>query len=295
MKMSEYIRSCDDDFRARLYSVSDCISGSINNTKAIRLISLSGPTCSGKTTAAVMLAARLEERGRRVNIISIDDFYYDREYLHRLSKFKGLDGIDYDSVDTIDTAALTRFVDEALGETVVHCPIFNFKTGNREGYRELRAGKDDVFIFEGIQAIYPEITALFEPHGFVSVYIAPMSELRVGAKTFLPNEIRLMRRLVRDHNFRNTDAEFTMHLWESVRANEERSIFPYADTCVHRIDSTMKYEIGVLKPFLDELLPRIPEDSPYYANARYILEKISNVEAIDASLIEADSLYREFV
>ena len=291
MKDQQYIKQCDADFRARLYGVADSIAAE----KRVKIVSLSGPTCSGKTTAAAMLAKRLSEDGRRVHIVSIDDFYYDRDYLHELSEKKGSDTIDYDSADTIDLAALSDVVSEAISGETVHCPIFDFKSGMRAGYRSLEAGADDIFIFEGIQAIYPEITSLFIPYGFVSVYIAPMTSLRDGDNVFAPHDIRLLRRLVRDSNFRNTGAEFTLHMWDSVRANEEKNIFPFAGDCIYKIDSTHEYELGILKPFLEKILSEIKDDSPQYIKAVTILGNISRTSPIDASLIGGESLYREFV
>lgn len=293
MKMSEYIRSCDDDFRTRLYGIADALSA--GTADGVRLISLSGPTCSGKTTAAAMLAERIGAGGRRVNIVSIDDFYYDRSYLYELSRQNGTDKLDYDSAATIDTSELARFISAAFTRDRVSCPVFDFKTGTRSGLREIETSAEDTFIFEGIQAIYPQITELFRPYGFAGIYIAPMTSIVLGGQTYEPDELRLLRRLVRDRNFRNSTAEFTMQLWEGVRQNEEKNIFPYVGECAVRIDSTMKYEIGVLKPYLEELLSQVADESPYYVRARAILEKISSVEPIDSSLIDDRSLYREFV
>ncbi len=291
VNMRDHIKKCDADFRTRLFDIADgiCREG------IVRIISLSGPTCSGKTTAATMLAGRLAENGKNVNIVSIDDFYYDRDYLHELSLKKGTDSIDYDSIDTIDVEALETFIKEAFTCDEVHSPVFDFKTGVRTGYRAIRTSANDVFIFEGIQAIYPQITRLFRPYGAISVYICPSSSVEAGGEIFEPNEIRLMRRLVRDHNFRNADAEFTMRLWDSVRENEEKNIFPYAHSCAYQIDSSKPYEIGILKPYLENILRDISLNSKYYKRSVEILEKIANVAPIDSALIGDDSLYKEFV
>ncbi len=290
MRIAELIRYCDEDFRKRLYSIADKIYAD-----GVRLVSLSGPTCSGKTTAAAMLAKRLGDKGKSVHIVSIDDFYYDRDYLHLLSASKGLDTIDYDSVDTIDLDSLGRFVEDMYEKDEVRCPVFDFKTGKRTGERRISAGDDDMFVFEGIQAIYPEVTALFAAHGYASVYIAPLSSVRSADEDFAPNELRLLRRIVRDTNFRGADAEFTLKLWESVRQNEEKNIFPYTDACTYKIDSTQEYELCILKPFLESILAPIRPQSEYYSLTRRILERISDIEGADASLIGKDSLYREFV
>ncbi len=295
MNNREYIRKCDADFRTRLYDVADEVSQSISNGEKVRLICLAGPTCSGKTTAANMLASRIGESGREVHIVSIDDFYYDRAYLHELSLKKGIDGIDYDSEDTIDIETLDTFVREALGKGEVRCPVFDFKTGNREGYRILEAHEGDVFIFEGIQALYPRVLSMLEPYGAVGIYIAPLTPLSYGGNTFMPDDIRFLRRIVRDANFRSTDADFTMHLWKNVRLNEEKNIFPFVDKCKYRIDSTHGYELCVLAPFLEGLLAAVPRTSESYEEAQKILHSIKGIAHIDASLIDKDSLYREFV
>ena len=293
----QLIDKCDGEFYEKLCRVADelGLACADEDGEGISIVLLSGPSCSGKTTAAKMLADRLDDHGRRVVTVSIDDFYYDRDRLDKLSAQKGVDGIDYDSVDTIDLPCLKSFVTELLSKGSAQCPIFDFKTGNRKGSREISSDGDTVFIFEGIQAIYPEITSMLAPFGTVSVYIAPQTPIAVGGSVLEPDEIREMRRIVRDYNFRGASAEFTMTLWESVRRNEDTNIFPYVKSCTYRIDSTHDYEIGVLKPYLERILSELGEDSAHYARAREMLERISSVTPIDASLIEEGSLYKEFV
>lgn len=290
MKLADYIRECDGIFAKRLDSVSSAVKEKKN-----RIICLAGPTCSGKTTAAAMLVDSWAENGRAVHIISIDDFYFDREYLHSISNAEKDGEADYDSEKTVDLSALEHFTEEALAGKEAHCPIFDFKTGRRSGYRSIRAQEDDVFIFEGIQAIYPSVTDMLAPCGGTGIYIAPMTELYCGDKAILPNDIRLMRRLVRDFNFRATDADFTLTLWQGVRANEEKNIFPYAEDCEYRLDSTHGYEIGVLKPYLEKILPPVVSGGKNSDEARKILESINGVEEIPSALIPQGSLYKEFV
>lgn len=290
MDLKSYILDCDGIFENRLMSIAETLS-----VGEAKLISLSGPTCSGKTTAAAMLEKNLETYGGEVHTVSIDDFYYGRDYLHTLSAEKGNGDIDYDSENTIDLEALEGFVCEVMSGKEAHCPIFDFSSGSRTGYRTYRADKNDVFIFEGIQAIYPKIKAILEPYGTVSVYIAPLTSVTAGGQTFLPNEIRLMRRLVRDSNFRGADALFTLKLWQSVRLNEEVNIFPYVGTCKYKINSTHDYEIGVLKPYLEKILSPVLDCEDFGTAAEEILLKIKDVADIDSALIPKNSMYREFV
>ena len=288
--MGAFIKECDE----RLFAKMDAISREICADGEIKLIRLIGPTCAGKTTAAEMLEKSFASMGKKLHTISIDDFYFDKEILHSRTKNGE---IDYDSPETIDTAELRRFVNEIFTKDRSHAPIFDFTLGRRNGYREYECGDDDVFLFEGIQALYPEISKIFldSGHSSVEIYIAPQSSVEIGDKIFQPNEIRLMRRIVRDRNFRGAEAEFTLKLWKSVRDNEEKNIFPYVGKCKYSIDTTMPYEIGVLKPFLVAALSSIPEDSPYRKEVDLMLEKIESAVSISCELIPENSIYREFV
>ncbi len=291
LRMKAFIDKCDSDFSERIEKIAGDIA--INND--IKLVRLSGPTCSGKTTAAAMLTRALKKYGKRALTVSIDDFYFDTHILKSNSQKKGLANIDYDSADTIDLAELGRFVEEIFESDEVHCPVFDFRIGRRNEYRILNSRENDIFIFEGIQAVYPEVTAMFEKHRSVGIFICPLTEFVLNNDVIKPNDLRLMRRLVRDYKYRNTDPEFTFQLWESVRNNEERSIFPYANTCEYRVDSAMPYELGVLRPYLEGMLSSIKEENRFYSLAQKILLSLSETEIIPDTLIGKDSLYKEFV
>lgn len=291
--MKQWISECDERLSADMYKVAEDICAN----DSIKLVRLIGPTCAGKTTAANMLKERFLAYGKHLHLVSIDDFYFDTTVLAELSKKNGKKSIDYDSPDTIDIETLQKFVTEIFTNDRSRCPVFDFNVGKRTGYREYKCGKDDVFMFEGIQALYPNVTEVFKSIGHPSteVYIAPQSSIKIGGKVFEPNEIRLMRRIVRDRNFRRAEAEFTFHMWESVRENEDANIFPFVGECEYSIDSTMPYEIGILKPYLQSALALIGDDSLYKEQSREILEKIEKVIAISDKLISEKSIYKEFV
>lgn len=286
-----FVSHFEADFEERLSRTV----AEICSMEDVRVITLSGPTCSGKTTAAKKIISEFEKRGRRVHVISIDDFYYDKEILHEKSEKKRDGEIDYDSVDTIDIEAFSDFAERIFEYGELRCPTFNFKSGRREEYRTLVSGENDIFLFEGIQAIYPEIRDILEPHGYISVYISPRSALEVGEEIFEPHELRLLRRIVRDCHFRCTDAEFTLRIWKSVRENEEKNIFPYKDSCSFYIDSSFGYELGILAPYLREYLSQVRVDSKYREAADEILRRIVGIEPISKEYLYPDSLYREFV
>ncbi len=293
LEAKQFVAECDRDFGQQLSNLTEQI-GKLNN---IKVMTLSGPTCSGKTTASKKILSDFKRISKRINIISIDDFYYDKDRLLEISKEKGLKSVDYDSVDTIDIATLKSVIDEIFDQKqpFVHCPVFDFVEGKRVGFRTLECTDNDIFLFEGIQALYPEIHDLLDDHGYCDIYICPQSQLSVDGVIFEPNELRLMRRLVRDSNFRGTSAEFTFNMWDSVRHNEDLNIFPYAPICEYKIDSVFPCEISLLKPYLEKILPTVSKDSVYSKKAVSILDKIKQVESLPKEYLSEDSIYREFI
>ena len=289
-----FVHSCDKSFYNRLCDVCEQI---VENDLSV--IGLTGPSCSGKTTMANILTGRLEKNGKQVHVISLDDFFYEVDVLHRMSD----DGeIDYDSPDTIDIETLTETVDAIFRYGEVQLPRFDFLTGKREKGEKICAGPDDRFIFEGIQVLYPEVSRLLSKYdSYKCIYIAPKSEICVGGRVFKPNHIRLLRRLVRDFNFRGASADFSLYLWESVRKNEEKNIFPHIDKCDYFIDSTLGYDINMLAPYLARILS-MPHsgrgaisEAEYRQEADKILAEISDVVPMEKSYLSDGSLYREFI
>jgi len=288
-KARAFVFTCENDFEGRL----DIIAESVVSNRELKIIALSGPSCSGKTTTANKLISELESRGRQVHVVSIDDFFYDREKLDKLAEETGK--LDYDSIKTIDFDAFVECVEEIFRDGKTHVPKFDFNEGRRVGYVEYSALDEDIFIFEGIQAIYPEIMKVLSAHPSVSICICVMSAIEIDGIRFEPNEIRFMRRLVRDYHFRSTSPELTMELWDSVRANEDDNIFPYIDNVDMQIDSTLAFELSMLKPYLEKILSEVPKTSEFSERAKAILEKIKGIQALPRDYISKNSLYNEFI
>ena len=279
------LRACYDDL---------LVSRGRFHGQSIKAIALCGPTRAGKTTTAKKLTKLLEEHGKRVHTISIDDFYYDRELLKKRSK-GGV--IDFDSPDTIDTKELSLTLREIFDddETVVEVPTYDFIKGTRGEPRLIPVDDNDIFIIEGIQVFYPEIYSLLKSYPTTTLYINAMRAIQAGNITFPAVDIRFFRRLVRDYYRRSASPEFTFELWKSVRNNENDNIFPYIGKADVSINSTLCYEIGMLKPYLCEILQLVPDTSEYYHQAQDILELIKDFTAFDKSYLAPDSLYHEFV
>ncbi len=282
---------CDIDFDRRLGELSQQVA---KKGSGIKLIALSGPTCSGKTTAAAKLSETLSAYGRRVHIVSIDDYYLDRDILVARAK----DGrVDFDSPDTINMEALALTVKEIFddSEDLVELPIYDFKLGKQSGMRTIPVDDSDVFIFEGIQAVYQNFLDLIKDYSSTSVFICVLEGIDLEGTVFEPNEVRLMRRIVRDYYKRGTNASKTFVLWETVRENEDKNIFPSASTAEFTINSTMPYEIGMLKPYLEQILGEMDANDKNAHKAGEILEKIKDVTPISKEWLSENSIYHEFL
>ena len=285
-----YVEACEagyeaalDDAVARVVADPDC-----------RIITLTGPTCSGKTTTARKLIAEFSEAGRSVHVISIDDFYYDRAVLiERAQKNGGV--IDFDSPSTIDMDTFAKTVADIFEGRPAQVPRFDFKKGRRTEYETVMPDGHDVYIFEGIQAIYPEVTAHFAGHRYFSVFAFAAKGIRVLGEEIDRTELRLLRRLVRDYNFRGASPVFTLDLWRSVRDNEDTHILPYIETADVLIDSTLGYELSALKPFLLPLLSAIPKSHSFYNEGRRVASILGRIDEISKTYIPATSVYREFL
>lgn len=282
--ISEWERKFEESVAS---AAKDILSGDFIHT-----VALTGPSCSGKTTTAGKLEGYLTDSGRRVVPVSIDDFYFDRDMLHDRRQVP-----DYESPSALDLETFERFTSDLFSGREAQLPVYNFKKCRREGFRTVISQENDVYIFEGIQALYPEIYRSFDPAATRRVFINVASSVKANGTVFLPDEIRLVRRLLRDYKFRSSNGEFTLRLWEGVRKNEEANIFPPSANAEITIDSTVPYDIYVMCPEVCEILRGVDLYSSEYPAAKYVLEKLETLApyALDRSLVPADSVIREFI
>ncbi len=288
---AKYVHDCDTRFEADV----DAVMKELCARKELKYLTLSGPSCSGKTTASGKLISEFAERGRKVKIISLDDFFRDRSEL--VAEANG-GKLDFDSEKALDIKALTDFMENLQAGREAMLPKFDFNEARRVSEEKFSRGDADVIVFEGIQAIYPVFTELLDRCAHdekASVYIKPMQSIKAGEHIIDPNELRLWRRLVRDYNFRSAAPEFTYYLWETVRENEDKNIFPYENSSDYFIDSTLGYDVGMLKSTLENILSAIPESSKYYKKSKEILDKVAKSDVISRKHLPRNSLYFEFV
>ena len=285
-----YVQACDADFEARL----DAVVKEIIETPNLRYLTLSGPTCSGKTTAAKKLVSEFAERGKRVREISLDNFFRSRAELTAEAEREGR-GLDFDSERALDLPLLQTFIDCIKAGKPAPIPHFDFTSGCVTS-SELFSNKDaDILIFEGIQAMYPVFTEMLKGLPFLSLIIHVAQNLTVGENMLTPRTVRLLRRLVRDERFRGASPEFTFRLWETVTENEDKNILPFIGNADLQIDSVLGYEACMLKPYAVPLLSSLSPSSPYYEKAQMLLAIFEGVDTISESYIPAGGLYREFL
>ena len=284
-----YIDANEASFEGRLRAV--CREAAAGGR---RILTLAGPSCSGKTTTAEMLKQEFAAIGKHLHTISIDDFYYDRDVLMARSRARGGE-IDYDSPETVDIPLFAAVVREITNEPHASVPRFSFREGRRTGMRRIACTSSDAFLFEGIQAVYPELTQYLAGSPYEALFISPESAIAVGETVFEPRELRFMRRLVRDYKFRASDAESTYAVWQSVLDNENTHIYPNVAPDVTRIDSSLAYEVQVIKPFVLEVLDTLSADSRFAADAAALREKLAPIAPIPAAFVPKNSVFREFI
>jgi len=284
----KYITRAEHDFARKLDgAIARVFDGGIP-----RVIALAGPSCSGKTTTAGKLVSQITEMGYRAVRISIDDFFRNRDDRNVVTG----DAPDYDSVDAIDLDCLETTVASLLRGKETKLPHYDFETTRRDRYDDYLPQKNDIYLFEGIQAVYPEVTSLFGGD-YRSIFIRVADGVRYRKAVLDKNEIRFLRRIVRDYNFRNATAEFTIHLWQGVRDNEEKNIFPNAGNCDVYIDSFLRYEPFIMTNHAMPILGSVPRDSRYSEYAFEMMEKLVYFSCpfFRDEMIPKNSMFREFI
>ena len=282
-----FIDYCEQDYAARVEHAAACVRES-----GAHVVMLTGPSASGKTTTAHKLADCIAAHGRRSAVVSLDNFYKDLKDYPRLP-----DGsVDYESVDALDISAINRCLLELIRTGRTQIPDFDFcGERRRHGVIPVEVG-DGVVVIEGIHALNPRLTALLPEGSAFKIYAGMREEYSRDGQRILPTrDVRLARRMVRDHKFRGAGPEATFGMWEGVCRGEERYIKPFAKHADIILDSSFYYEPAVLRDFALPLLEQVPKGSEFYAAARQLREKLLPVESLPASLVPGSSLLREFI
>ncbi|MDD6678961.1 MAG: nucleoside kinase [Firmicutes bacterium] len=263
--------------------------------RGAKAVMLAGPSSSGKTTSANRLAVQLRVHGRKPILMSLDDYYADRDTIP-----PGPDGkLDLEHINTIDCELFSRQLQQLLQGQEVTLPSFNFLTGKREWTeKRLRLQDDSVIIVEGLHALNPVLLPRELDAGLVfRLYVSPLLPMSLDFHNRIPTSyLRLLRRIMRDYETRGASVQHTLAMWDSVRRGEKRWIFPYQENADVIFNSSTLYELAVLKRHIYPLLTRIgPEDGCYDA-VRGILRILDFIRPADVDdEIPPTSLVREFI
>ena len=288
MKTDKLISLCENEYKMQVDKISDYV---IMHPE-IRLILVAGPSCSGKTTTSSLLSEQLYKKaGITSYTISIDDFYKDVN----LQPGEDIKERDFEAIESIDLDLLHLCLhDLSVGKTV-DIPLFDFEKTYRNGIRNTITLKDkDIAIIEGLHALNPIIYENFvEKEKICKVFLDCVD---VTLSKFDEKKPRLLRRLVRDSNFRNADAYLTFLLWVNVLKGERKYIYPFKNQADFCINTFHTYETALLKPFAKKLLKKVKKDSEYYADALDALNFLKKIKGrVKAKQVPEDSLLREFV
>ncbi|MCQ3034748.1 MAG: nucleoside kinase [Bacilli bacterium] len=285
----DFIQLCEARHNRMLCELGENIESDISN---IRLICIAGPSSSGKTTFANRLRIELLARGIQPIRISLDDYYLER------SKCPiGPDGKpDLESIDALDIDLFNQNMLDLISGEEVELPKFDFKTGKRVPGRVFKIREDQPIIIEGIHALNERMTALIPKHQKYKIFIAPQAQINLDNTSPLSiTDLRLLRRIVRDKNFRNSSATETMSMWPSVRRGEFQWIYDTQEGADYVYNSMLSYELCVMKKYALPALKEIDRHSPYFPVAERLMRMLKYFDDMPDEWVPCNSLIREFI
>lgn len=272
----------------RLNHLAEKISGNEN----VRLVCIAGPSGSGKTTSAKRLAIHLTMCGMHPLIISLDDYFLNREETPRDEE----GNYDFESIEALDIDLVNEHLERLLDGESVNPPKFNFVTGRREKGPEKTLGPKGIIIVEGIHGLNDRLFRNVARSSVFKIYVSPLTGISLDTHNRTSTtDNRLLRRLVRDYRLRAKDAETTLRQWPSVIRGAQQYIFPYQEGADEMFNSALVYELSVLKGYVEPLLRTIGETSPVYGDAQRLLGILRFIPFIPSDTVPNDSILREFI
>ena len=275
-----------------LARISDDITARYRSGGA-RIVLISGPSSSGKTTTTKRLAIQLMTNLLKPQMISLDDYFVDRDRTPR----DHTGDYDYESLYALDLAQFNADLTAILAGEEVELPTYNFELGRREYKgKRIRLESGSILLIEGIHGLNPELTSRIPEEMKYRVYVSALTTLSIDDHNWVPTtDNRLLRRIIRDHKYRGTSAEETIRRWPSVRRGEEKWIFPYQENADAMFNSSLIFELGVMKDGAETVLRAVPYDVPEYAEAYRLRKFLSYFLPINTALIPSTSVLREFL
>ena len=289
----DFVQMCEAKHNRMLADLGAAIESDIDN---IRLICIAGPSSSGKTTFCNRLRIELLSRGIRPVMISMDDYYLEKDKISEIQG-KPKTELDLEHINCLDIEAFNRDLFALINGEAVTLPRFNFKTGKREVGKNIQVDAHSPIIIEGIHALNEKLTSSIPKHQKYKIYIAPQMQINIDNHTPLnTTDLRLIRRIMRDMKYRNCPAAQTIDMWQSVRNGEFRWIYPNQEGANFVFNSTLYYELCVLRKQALPALQEIAYGDPQFLVANRLIKYLKYFRPIeDESVIPCNSLIREFI
>ncbi len=277
----------------KIVRIADEITNRNENGQRVKLVLISGPSSSGKTTFSKRLSIQLMTNGLRPYPISLDDYFVNREDTPLDENGQH----DFESLYALDLPFFEAQLKALLAGKEVELPRFNFNTGKRESSgKKLRIDDNMILVLEGIHALNPALTPNIPAANKYKIYVSALTTILLDNHNYIPTtDNRLLRRIIRDYKYRSHSAEATINRWPSVRAGEEKWIFPYQEYADAMFNSALIFELAVLKNHVEPVLRRVPNNNPAYSEAHRLLRFLSHFVSVQDEELPPTSLLREFL
>jgi len=289
-EVNNLIRVAEALHEKKIARIADLIAEHI---RTLKLILIAGPSSSGKTTFAQRLAVQLRVNGIKPVPVSLDDYFVDKEKTPLDEK----GDFDFEHIEAIDIPLFNEHLQVLLAGEEIMMPRFDFRKGKRiENHRRMKLHEKEILMIEGIHALNEKLTESISSSNKYKIYVSALTQLNLDNHNRIPTtDTRMIRRIVRDSQFRNHTARETIHQWPQVRRGEERFIFPFQEDADVMFNSALVYELAVLKSYVEPLLWEIGPDAPEYVEVKRLLSFTGNFLEVGTDEIPPNSILREFI
>jgi len=288
-KIKGFIESCELHFNDQIKKACD----EIIRSNERRFIMIAGPSSSGKTTTTRVLGAYLRSKGYDPICISTDDYFVERVDTPRDAS----GNYDYECLNAVDIKLLNEQLTSLLKGEEVNVPTYNFITGKKENNNHIiKLKENSIILIEGLHCLNEDLTPFIPEKYKYKIYLSPFIPLNIDRHNYISTlDLRLIRRMIRDNRTRGHSIENTIKNWQSVRNGEEKYIFPYTHQADIIINTALPYELGVLKVYIDPLLMKVKNNSPYYEEAKRLVKFLRSFYPITSEYVSKNSILREFI
>ncbi len=287
-KIENFIKMAETDFDNRIDELVDDVLA-----KKVRYVLVAGPSSSGKTTTTKKITLQIRSRSYEVLMISVDNYFKDRKNAPKDANGK----YDFECLEALDLKLLNKQLKDLIDGKKVSLPTYNFVTGEKEYNSEpVKLSDKAIILMEGLHCINDDMTPDLDSKLKYKVYLSPFIPINIDRHNYISTtDLRLMRRIVRDNRTRATDVGATINYWNTVRAGEEKYIFPYINKVDKIVNTSLVYEVGVLKVFVEPLLYSVKSNSSAYNEARRLINFLKGFFTIPSDYVTDESILREFI